>query len=482
MYREIGSSLQFARSLRPADRYTAEEYDTTGQYVAEYTLDRDQNLWHKRKSRYIAILAAKTAPLNAPGQVAPEIDDSDGGVRLFPDGRLQSVDFRNTVALSGAQQPIRSTTAVALHAGPTQPAKQPAPDWAALMSAMPRTGADEPWGGGAPIESLDSARMKGMTFNKAVAELERLAKEKDGVVLSSVNGSPLDADAKAKREQQTQSESRVFIALAAIFREQPRTIPLAIQKIRAKSPAASLLVSALSSASSPEAQSALVELANAKTTEPALRTQVLAALARTPRPDRKSIDAMKALLKDDPFSEEGLLSLGTFSRRLRDAGSIDQANELGALLVNRLKAARFLSDRLTALRAITNSGYAPALPEVVPYLTDGEPAVRAAAVVALQSMNDPKVDDIIAQRMQSDSASDVRISALGAAKVREPTDVLAHAVEDAAVKAADPHVRYRAVELLAMWLSSRPDVRSTLEQVAKNDLELRIRDRAQGAL
>src|SRR5260221_9323700 len=179
MYREIGSSLQFARSLRPADRYTAEEYDTTGQYVAEYTLDRDQNLWHKRKSRYIAILAAKTAPLNAPGQVAPEIDDSDGGVRLFPDGRLQSVDFRNTVALSGAQQPIRSTTAVALHAGPTQPAKQPAPDWAALMSAMPRTGADEPWGGGAPIESLDSARMKGMTFNKAVAELERLAKEKD---------------------------------------------------------------------------------------------------------------------------------------------------------------------------------------------------------------------------------------------------------------------------------------------------------------
>jgi len=481
-YREIGASLQFARPTALADRYTAEEYDTTGQYVAEYTFDRDQSVWHKRKVRYIAILAAKTAPQNAPGHVVPQIDGSEGTVRLFANGRPQSINLRNTVALNGAQQPIHATTSLTLQAGPAQPAKQPGPDWGALMAAMPRTGADEPWGGGAAIESLDSARIKGMTFEKAVAELERMAKERGGVVLSSVNGAPLDPDEQAKRERQTEGESGVFIALAAILREQPQTIPLAIKRIQAKSPAATTLISALSSASTPATQSALVELANAKTTDPATRTQVLAALSRTPRPDAKSIDAMKALLKTDPFNEQGLLSLGTYSRRLRDAGSVDEANELGALLVERLKAAKFVSDRLTALRAITNSGYAPALPYVTPFLTHGEPVVRSVAVRALQSMHDPKVDGIIAERLASDAASDVRISALGAAKVREPTDVLAHAVENAATSAEDPHVRYRAVELLASWVASRPDVRPTLERVAKNDLEVRIRDRAQGAL
>jgi hemoglobin-like flavoprotein len=104
------------------------------------------------------------------------------------------------------------------------------------------------------------------------------------------------------------------------------------------------------------------------------------------------------------------------------------------------------------------------------------------AVRALQAIRDSKVDELIAERLLTDSASDVRISALSAAKVRQPTDILAGAVQNAAANAEDPHVRYRAVELLATWIDTRPDVRPTLEQIAQNDVELRIRDRAQSAL
>jgi hypothetical protein len=482
VYREIGSELQFARTTSATDRYTSDEFDTTGHYVAAYSLDHEQNVWHKRKERYVAILAAKDAPVNAPARVAPHVDDSQADVRLFPDGRIQSVDSKNVVTLSGAQQPIHSVTSMSLKAGPAEPARRPTPDWDALMSGMPRTAADEPYGGEATVESLDQARIKGMTFEKAVAALERIASEQGGAVLSSVNGAPLDADEKAKRERTTDDESRAFIALSAIFREQPQTIAAAIKKVRDKSPASPLLIAALSAASTPAAQAALVDLSNSKMTDAAMRAQILTALSRTPRPDQRSIDAMKALLKADPFSEDGLLSLGTFSRRLRDAGNTSQAEELGALLVERLKAARLQTDRLTVLRAITNSGYAPALPHVIPYLSDREAVVRAVAVRALQAIRDSKVDELIAERLLTDSASDVRISALSAAKVRQPTDILAGAVQNAAANAEDPHVRYRAVELLATWIDTRPDVRPTLEQIAQNDVELRIRDRAQSAL
>ena len=481
-YREIGAAFQFAHTVPATEQYTSDEYDTTGQYAAEYLFDRGEGLWHKRKKRYFAILAAKNAPIGAPGKVVPQIDESDARVRLFPSGRPQEVDSKNTVTLGGAQLPVHSVTSVSLKAGASEPAKRPGPDWESLMAGMARTPADEPYGTEATLESVDAARMKGMTYDKAVAALERIASEKGGVVLSSVNGAPLDPAEQAKRERATEDKSRAFIALSAIFREQPQTIPLAIRRIREKSPAASTLVSALSAASTAASQRALVELANAKTTDPAMRDQVLASLSRTQRPDTKAIAAMKALLVADPFSEEGLLALGTYSRRLRDAGDTTQAEEIGALLVGTLKAATLQTDRLTALRAITNSGYAPALPYVVAALSAGEVEVRAAAVRSLQAMHDPKVDDILAERLRTDPASDVRISALTAVKVRSPTDVLAGAVENAAVSADDPHVRYRAVELLASWIDARPDIRPTLERIAGNDAEGRIRDRAQSAL
>jgi hypothetical protein len=188
------------------------------------------------------------------------------------------------------------------------------------------------------------------------------------------------------------------------------------------------------------------------------------------------------MLKKDPFSEQALLGLGTFSRRLRDSGDLDQANALGALLVDKLNAAKDTLDRLTALRSIANSGYAPALPSVLPSLDDGQEVVRVAAVRSLQSMSAPGIDDILATRMQSDSSADVRISALSAAEVREPSDTLAGAVTSVAVGSPDARVRYHAVEVLARWTDRRPDARQALQRVADSDAEERVRDRARRAL
>lgn len=484
-YREIGAALQFSRTVQPADVYTAEEYDTTGRYVAEYRLDPSEQVWRRRKLRYIAILGApKSSAPAIPAQVVPEIDRSESRIRLHADDSLESLESTDVVTVAGAQQPVRSTTSLSLGAVREDSAQGTTPDWQTLMEGMHRIDANEPYGGAvATLESLDNARIAGMTFEQAVTGLERLASQKSHRPTSAVNGGRmLDPEEQASQERMTAEESRLFIALSAIFREQPKTIAQAARRIQSKSPASDLLIQALSSASSPATQTALVQLATAKEVDPLTRSRVLLSLSRTPRPSQKSIDLLKGIASSSPFNEEALLGLGTYSRRLRDAGSPDQAAVLGDFLVEQLKRATKTTDRLAVLRAITNSGYAAALPHVMSYVTNGAEDLRVAAVRALQSMNDPKIDDTLAERLQSDDSNDVRISALRAAKVREPTDALSRAVEYSATSAADPHVRYRAVEVLAAWVSRRPELRGTLEEVAKNDEASRIRDRAQGAL
>jgi hypothetical protein len=481
-YREIASALQFVHTSQPVAEYAAKESDTTGEYVARYAFDRAAGVWRKNKESYGAILAANAIHTGAPVNVVPRIERSEGTIVLADDDEIRSVELADALLVNGAQAPIHSVVKLELRRGPREAGGGPTPDWSTLMSKMRVTMADQPYGGPVSIESLDKARIGDVTFAKAVARFEELAKAGKPAVSSSVNGAPLDSAIQDERQRSVSEESRLFTALAAIFRQQPETIALAVRRIQAKSPASDVLIEALSSASSPAAQLALVNLSKSPTTDAFQRGRIILALSRTPRPDKVSVDALTALLKKDPFNEQALLGLGTYSRRLRDAGDRDGATALGALLLERLKAARQEVDVLTSLRAVTNAGYVPALAQVQQYMQDGREDVRVAAVRAVQSMDDPGIDAILADRLQSEPSEAVRMSVLSAAKVRDPSNTLVRAVELAAMAAGEPRVRYHAVEVLAAWSRRRVDVRSTLERVAKNDTEPRVRDLAQGAL
>jgi HEAT repeat protein len=151
-------------------------------------------------------------------------------------------------------------------------------------------------------------------------------------------------------------------------------------------------------------------------------------------------------------------------------------------LAGQLGRAKIQMDVVTALRGIANSGFVGALPKVTPFLNDDRESVRVAAVRALQSMRDPRVDDILATRMRTDGSNDVRVSAIVAAQVRDPSQELAQGLVGASTESTDPTVRYRAVELMTRWLSKRPDLKPTLESIAKTDQEARVRDLANAAL
>ena len=103
--------------------------------------------------------------------------------------------------------------------------------------------------------------------------------------------------------------------------------------------------------------------------------------------------------------------------------------------------------------------------------------MRAAAVRALQSMVDPRVDGLIAGRLLTDDATEVRTAAVDAAKQREASDTLTNAAMQTALQATDAVVRYHAVELLLQWMHQRPDLRAFLTGIEANDPEPRVRER-----
>ena len=317
---------------------------------------------------------------------------------------------------------------------------------------------------------LDEARIGGMSFDVILNELEALAQDTPGA-------SAPEHERAERRERRVQ---RLIVALAATFRQHPDLVPQALAKIRAGAKTRGALLDALSASGIEASQAALVGLLESPDADRDQRGAAAFALSRTPNPSALAIRALMAQLDDDYVGIQALYGLGTFCRLLRQRGDASASTELGELLVRRLSAAQGELATTRALRAISNSGYAPALVAVKPLLDDAREAVRADALEALRLMESPAVDSLIASHLAADVSPKGQLAALDAFKVRRPTSVLAEGLSGAA-RSADPHVRYRAVEQAVAWLDRRPELRRMLERVAQQEHEEKGRPGVLGA-
>jgi Lipoprotein amino terminal region len=481
MYRTLCSSLQVVRPLvsedkasADASKWTASEYDTTGQYEAEYEPLR-ANRYAKRKLKYLSLLAPETRNGKLPSEIVPNIVSSRGEVDLSEEGRPVRVSLRDELLLTGVQAPMHATTELLLESGPGRRTNAKL-DLAALRARVERLTAGVPHTPEVDRGFLDDARMNGLSFETIVERLEELASS------TRAEGRPETVADPAREEERAKKDGTLFTALAATFRRQPETANKALAKILAGSPASQSLADALASSGSEAAQSALAEIAASKTVDPEVRDAIVISISRTRQPSRESIRVLTSLLDDDRVGTQALYGLGTFSRLLRERGDQVTSNRLGQLLLARLDKARTGDEVMVCLRAIANSGYTPALPKARSYLADHREQVRVDAVRALRSMKSPEIDGILASALQSDESIDVRTMAIEIAQRREPTDTVTRALARAVDAGVEAHVRYRAAALLAKWLPRRPELRTTLETVAAGDPEAKIRELARAGL
>ncbi len=470
-FRQLASSLQLAKP-GTGSSWQAEEYDTSGQYVAQYTFDDGSKVYRKEKLHYLALLGRPVVPGVGPLQLVPEVRKSTGEIRLTHDGALELVDLEDAVVLQGAQVPMLSETHLVLNltaVGTSGVATDPT----RLRSEFTIMPASEQGANMPSLESLDRARTQGATFR---AILSRIEAERETRQRETSKNVPKRKSQSAHGQQQISvraiGDVGLFNALVASLRESQEAVDTAVRMIKEESPLLDVLIDALGSASNPGCEAALTGLLSSADSE--TKPRILYALSQAPRPGDKGVAAMKALLAEDPFSQTGLYGLGSYARRFAEQGNKEMAAELGEFLIQKLEKAHGATNKITALRAIENSGYAPAISSLQRYFDDPDPFVRTAAIRALRPMKDPLVADVLASRIRSDHSSEERLLLLEIVESREPSNTLIGAVVDAS-STLDVKVRRQAVGLLAKWVAGQPQLRQVLRKIGESDSDPQVR-------
>ena len=487
--RTLAAALQFAPPPSAGARqWDATESDATGRYAVTYRALAEPGRFSKQKLRYESLLfglsnvrpGVQLAPGGSGKTDLPEVTSSSAEIELA-DGRIRSNhDEEQTRAMVTTGTSVSSKTTLTLTLTAADRASPP-PELARAGADSVRLAASDPYAPPTPPLKLDAAKSAGWTFERAVAEIEELERTREPPRPQPPGGGPEvqtpEENARAKRM------AAAFMALSAIFRQQPDKIPRATALIRQDGAVAHALMDALGSSTTGASQEALLEVAKDTHLPAQLRQGAAGSLIRSEHPSEVAVAGLTLLLDDPVLDEYATYGLGTFARKLRSGGDAQRSKQVSELLVRRLGTVRGQDKTTMVLRGIANSAYVGALEPVRPYLSDENPFLRAAAVEALRLMPLPEVDSLIADRMKNDQRPVVRNAALNAALPRPVSPILIAAVGEVAAKAPDSPGRLQAVRLLARWLPSQTAaVRPVLEQAARSDAEPKVREEARRAL
>jgi len=473
----IAAAFQFSGPPKPdVARWSTEEVDGTGPYQIEYAVSSTPGELRRTKQSYGTVTLGKATLPGVDTQLTTVVAKSEGSLSLgagvagaVPASDLRKVEYREHLTTSmGPTATVHSKTTLELSLQRREPAAA-LKDWASELAG---TDALNPRQAGSPsTDSFDRERIGSFTFDTALRALETEARNKG---TSAKEDSTL---AKAS----VQAASAAFSAMTALLRTQPSLIAQAVQRIRANSPAANLLLDTLGSAASPQAQQALVSVMNDAKLSESIRRAAAFSLIRTPTPTPDTLQALKEHTKGGPLKVHALYGLGTMSRHLREAGNTSESGAIVGMLVDLLGKAESPSAQVHVLRGVANSGDPSALEAVKPWLSSAVAKVRAAAVSALRLMPGEAVERLLAEQFKGNNP-EAQLAAIDAMIVREPSTLLAKALAEGAANAEKPATRLRAVGLLQKWLPRHPELLPALKEIEKDDVNPHVREAATLAL
>ncbi len=470
-WRTLMSALQFTTTEGEQQRWSAEELDSSGRYKASYERTADGAVV-RRKTEYVALLTPRASEKPLPPQFLPRIERAEARFDLG-EGLLRGVKVSE---LAASRFDERSSLEVENKLSlELRPETMPAPAFdlerfqGRALHLSPASPAPTSRG---DSRAYDRLRTEGKRFTDVVAELERQASS--GKPAWSADVDPT-ADPDAKPPDELKERTEVLGSLVAFLRSQPETAPLALQHIRAQSSASDALVSGLAAAGTEVTRDALLSLLRDDTSSARLRLRAMVGLSHHLQPGAETAAAFTALLGDPQLGGQALLSLGSLSRRLRDAGQAQQADAIGVELAHGLEAASDTPSRARALRAISNSGDSKLLPLIKASLDLPDRELRAAAADGLRHMQSSEAEALLAARLKVEDDPEVQHAILRAAKTRGASPVLAEALSICITKGPTANIRRRAVELARLWVKTQPSLGAALEQAKLHDPDPEVR-------
>lgn len=465
----LAAALQASRGQAGARAWKATEFDATGRYDAAYEISPDGSL-RRHKTAYDGV--ATNAAGGSPEQtLLPSVLASEASIVLGAEALPDSVHDREATSVKVARsQPIESATDLAFRVSSTGHVDAATiPDLQTLLTPENRHDPERPWVPKPNRDAIDDERIGGRSLEEILRGVQRVLAEP---------AAQTDDDRKAASRRRADA----FGALAAFVRRREGTVAKLVQRVERKDALSAALLDALGEAGSDDAQQALSTLLGRNVLDPVPAKAAAIALSRTTHPSTAAVATLRALVDDPALGTQAMYGIGTAARHLREGGEAARSADIARFLIERLRASQNTLPRVTALRAIANSGSDAAYPVVEPMLTSKEDLVREAAVESLQLMTLPSVDTVLATHVTSDPSASVRMAALRAARLRTPSPALETATVSTVRSDRDAHVRLDALRAITAWLPRRPSLRDVIQRVSVEDAEEPIRREAHTAL
>jgi hypothetical protein len=445
----VGSS-QFVASNPSSKEWTADEEDGVGIYTARYRAT-SAGSYEKTKLKYTDV----KAPANQLGIAArTEIVRSTARYSLDENLRLSSLDAAEETRVPPVDPLPELTSRVQLKLSLVRTER--APNVASLEQELSRLAPHALSAG----PSREAVRLDTDRARIGTADLSNTLKE-------------LAALATAPAERR----ARLYSTLSALLRRQAGAVDDAKRRIRAGDAMKNTLIDALGDAATPDAQSALTELAKDKTVGEADRQRALTALTFVEAPSEATVTTLTELIDHPVHGIQARYGLGAAANHLATSDP-ERAKAVMKELTKRLQESQSPEQIVTYLRALGNAGDPASLPIIVPYLRHANMGVRAAAARALRKIQGPEVEKLLADVMRSDPGSMVRSSALDSCRDRSNSPTLEPAVDHVVRRDADRDTRRLAIDLAARWAPSSKTLAAALAWAAEHDTDASLRELA----
>jgi HEAT repeat protein len=263
--------------------------------------------------------------------------------------------------------------------------------------------------------------------------------------------------------------------LAAQFFVHPQTIARVAATLRsapADSAPFAAVALALQNAGTSRAQELVSNTMLARASDPASEA-LAASLARVAMPSDASVAALEVLAQRNA-ARRGVaeLSLGTAASTLGHSDR-SRAWRIAARLATDLQHARSAAAKRTLLLALGNAHVAETVATILPYASDPDARLRAAAASALRGIRDPRADEAL-RALVRDPDDAVRLSSALAFRARDLDDADYAAIVRTARDDGNRDVRVAAVDVLADACDERPEARDVLLALSKDAGDVKI--------
>ncbi len=284
-------------------------------------------------------------------------------------------------------------------------------------------------------------------------------------------------------DQQTLSNdqrTRTYLKLKALLILEPAQSPVFQKALTAAdlSKASSRMIAgALAAAGTPQTQSALCAVVEARKGDGAALTRLVPELGSIPKPTEATVRFLSDFSRTIAIGEgraAALMALGSM------AGSLSKAAPQRAETIVQDLIARWspMKDQAILLLALGNSQSPRAQRFILTQKGDASTVVRRAAATALSSFHSTESDDALCGLLKSDSDPSVRSAAAQSLTPRNAIPLVRQALLNAAQQDKMDSVRIAGMFAVSSTIPKDREVRSVIEKISKSDASKSVREQA----